>query len=392
MEFLSLIISVCSFSLIFSSSLVLAQQSYARKATTNCSNTENSTTVLGYTCNGVSNSCQSYPIFRALSPQNTVKSISSLLNADATPAMESLTLANPSQVAQINSVSENTTFDTNKEFIYPFTTLLVPLKEPPSSTQTLTHPPPPPSPPCLPSSSSSGSNGNSKKTWIYVVTGVIGGIVFVLRVFSWCSSRGRVLEEAKINFEALEKSPRVGENYSFFLESLSSIALSIKIYNFVELKLVTNDFSPKCWIKGSVYRGTFNGDFAAIKKMNGDVSEEISGVCFHDGHCYFVYEYAANGPLSDWIYKNRSGEKVQIALDAATGLNYLHRYTSPPQVHKNINSSNVLLDDDFRAKIANLGLTRSAVLEMVTNLIIDVEEASIEVMNVVEKRKKVNSH
>lgn len=124
-----------------------------------------------------------------------------------------------------------------------------------------------------------------------------------------------------------------------------------------------------------------NGDFAAIKKMSGDVSKEInlltkinhfnlislSGICFHDGHWYLVYEYASNGPLSDWICHHNGDQKslswtqrVQISLDVATGLNYLHSYTSPPHVHKDLNGSNILLDGDLRAKIANFGLARSA--------------------------------
>lgn len=44
----------------------------------------------------------------------------------------------------------------------------------------------------------------------------------------------------------------------------------------------------------------------------------------------------------------------------ATGLNYIHNYTSPPYVHKDLKTSHVLLDSDFRAKISNFGLARSA--------------------------------
>lgn len=81
---------------------------------------------------------------------------------------------------------------------------------------------------------------------------------------------------------------------------------------------------------------------------------------------YFVYEYAGNGPLSDWIYQNNPdkvqtlswGKRMQVACDVATGLNYLHRYTSPPHVHKDIRSSNIFLNDDFRGKIAKFGLAR----------------------------------
>ncbi|KAJ9170812.1 hypothetical protein P3X46_018886 [Hevea brasiliensis] len=473
--------------------LIHAQQPYEGKATTNCSNTDNS--VLGYSCSGLNRSCQAYVTFRSQPPYNSVASISTLLSSD------------PSQLSAINSVSETASFDTNKLVIvpvncscsgnysqantsyvvqagdsfflianntyqglsncqalqdqnrrqtseiftgerltiplrcacptknqndagikyllsylvtwndtvstisikfgvdtgrsleanglseenpniYPFTTLLIPLQNPPSSAQTIAPPPPPASPP--PPSPSPNSNNSSDKTWVYVVVGVVGGIALMIvlgiiifvRVFGKSKKRSDLVIVSE-SFEAREKplNKKSDEESQDFLESISSIAESIKVYKFKELETATDNFSPSCWISGSVYRGLINGDYAAIKKVSGDVSKEIyllnkinhfnlvrlSGVCFSDGHWFLVYEYAANGPLSDWICNtNNDGkflnwtQRVQIALDVATGLNYLHSFTSPPHVHKNIKSSNVLLDSEFRAKIANLAMARSA--------------------------------
>ncbi|KAL2905667.1 Protein LYK5 [Bienertia sinuspersici] len=164
------------------------------------------------------------------------------------------------------------------------------------------------------------------------------------------------------------------------LESLANIAQSMKVYNFIELQYATDEFSPSSRINGSVYRGKVNGDLAAIKKMRGDVSKEINslskinhfnlirvlGVCFNEGHWYLIYEYASNGPLSDWIFSNNTNQKflswtqrVQIVLDVARGLNYIHSYNSPPYVYKNMNSSRILLDNEFRAKISNFRPARS---------------------------------
>lgn len=486
------------FTIILASSSVsiLAQQPYFGTGTNNCSSQDTSSSAFGYFCNGVNRSCQSYLTFRSQPPFNTVASISSLLNA------------NPLQLSQLNSVSQNATFNTNQmvlvpvtcscsgqfyqyntsyvvrrgdsflsiamttlqglsscqainaentqqannlvpgtrinvplrcacptknqtddgtkyllayliatgEFvsfisdkfgvdfretlaansipenaptILPNTTLLVPLLNPPLSSQVAgPSPPPPPSttstPPAVPVSESS-----SKKTWIYVVAGVVGGLVAlcllgVVIFFLFFRKRQKKADPKFVSesFEAAEKpmNKKVEESEEF-LESLSSIAQSVKVYKFEEVKAATENFSPTCLIKGSVYRGTINGDFAAIKKMSGDVSKEInllskinhfnlislSGICFHDGHWYLVYEYAANGPLSEWVCHHSGDQKslswaqrVQISLDVATGLNYLHSYTSPPHVHKDLNGDNILLDGDLRAKIANFGLARSA--------------------------------
>lgn len=276
--------------------------------------------------------------------------------------------------------------------IYPFTTLLVPLQNPPSSNQTIASPPPPARSPAPPLSITPSANSSSNKTWVYVLVGVLGGVTltsfigFVLFfVFFRKTNKKKEIDQviASETFDSIEKpSLNKLEDEQEFLESLSFIGQSVKVYSFEELQSATEDFSPTYCIKGSVYRGTINGDFAAIKKMNGDVSKEInllnrinhynlirlSGVCFNDGHWYLVYEYAVNGPLSDWIYRRDESikkflnwnQRIQIALDVATGLNYLHCYSSPPYVHKDLKSSNILLDSELRAKITNFDLARLA--------------------------------
>ncbi|KDP31818.1 hypothetical protein JCGZ_12279 [Jatropha curcas] len=292
------------------------------------------------------------------------------------------------------TLEANTPLSLSNPTIFPFTTLLIPLQNPPSSNQTISPPPSPasPPPPPQPPSASPNSNNSSNKTWVYVLVGVLGGIVLTFIIGSiiffavFHKSETRKKSEpifVSESFGAQEKplNKKLDEESQDFLDSISSIAQSIKVYKLKELEAATDNFNPSCWIKGSVYRGLINGDYAAIKKVNGDVSKEIdllnkinhfnlirlSGVCFSDGHWYLVYEYATNGPLSDWIYSSNSDgkflnwtQRVQIALDVATGLNYLHSFTTPPHVHKDIKSSNVLLDSDFRAKIANLAMARSA--------------------------------
>ncbi|XP_043713936.1 lysM domain receptor-like kinase 4 [Telopea speciosissima] len=474
-----LILVYVNFLISFSSD-TLAQQPYVGKAITACGNTNTSTSVLGYSYNGINQTCQSYLIFRSQHPYDTVLSIAGLLGSD------------PSQLAQINSVSDTATFETKEEVIvpincscsgqyyqanttysvqpndtpfviandtfqglstcqaiqnqdntpdtnlkigqripiplrcacptknqtdygikyllsyiiihgdtvfristqfganttetlaanglsensviYPSTTLLVPLRNPPSL------PPPPPSPP---SSASQSKASNKTLTYLVIAVGIaIILVIFLISLFFFLHT----LKRNKTDLMLVSKSSKVHSIVtSDPLESselLAGIAQSIKVYKFDELQSATKNFSPNCRISGSVYRGTINGDLAAIKKINGDISKEInflskinhfniirlSGVCFGEGNWYFVYEYAMNGPLSNWIHGNMSRPKnlswtqrVQIALDVAMGLNYLHSYTNPPYVHKDIRSINILLDSDLRAKIANFGLARSTV-------------------------------
>ncbi|KAL2318666.1 hypothetical protein Fmac_032542 [Flemingia macrophylla] len=73
-----------------------------------------------------------------------------------------------------------------------------------------------------------------------------------------------------------------------------------------------------------------------------------------------------NGSLREWLKKNRSTEnqclanRIQIALDIANGLQYLHNFTEPCYVHRNINSGNILLNKDLRAKITNFALAEES--------------------------------
>ncbi|RZB61034.1 LysM domain receptor-like kinase 4 [Glycine soja] len=233
----------------------------------------------------------------------------------------------------------------------------------PSSNQT-SEPSPPPPPP----SSSSSSSGSSSKTWVHAVVGVVGGIALISLVLCAIIFRRLYLKVNKKKDDsvivsdsfvavAIEKpqEKKLEEESENLAEIISGIGQSFKVYRYKELRSATNGFSPTCCIKGSVYRGFINGDLAAIRKIDGDVSKEIelltkvnrsnvirlSGVCFNEGYWYLYYEYAANGNLSDWI--NIKGkfiswtQRIQIALDVATGLDYLHSFTSPPHVHKDLN-------------------------------------------------------
>jgi len=224
--------------------------------------------------------------------------------------------------------------------------------------------------------------------WVYAFIGSVAGIAMLLIIITsiYCASSRKTKTNADIlpteTFEAYEnpiwKKTEVEHRES--LESLANIAQSLKVYNFIELQYATDYFSPGSLIKGSVHRGKMNGDLAAIKKMKGDVSKEISslgkinhfnlirvlGVCFNEGHWYLVYEYASNGPLSDWIFSDNVNQKflswtqrMQIVVDVARGLNHIHSYNSPPYVYKDVKSSNILIDSDFRGKISNFSPARS---------------------------------
>ncbi|XP_058115389.1 receptor-like protein kinase HSL1 [Magnolia sinica] len=91
-----------------------------------------------------------------------------------------------------------------------------------------------------------------------------------------------------------------------------------------------------------------------------------------------VYEYMENGSLDRWLHGKRNERwatgsnqvadggldwptRLRIAVGAAQGLCYMHHSSSPPIIHRDVKSSNILLDSDFKARIADFGLARMLV-------------------------------
>ncbi|XP_062098355.1 protein LYK5-like [Humulus lupulus] len=163
---------------------------------------------------------------------------------------------------------------------------------------------------------------------------------------------------------------------------IASFERVLQRFGIEEIKKATDNFSSENRIVGSIYHGVFGKSHVtlAVKKTKRDVSREVNilkklnhfnlikleGVCKYKERSYLIFEYMENGSLREWLSKNDKekdwswNRRIQIALDIAHGLNYLHSFTEPAYVHKNIKSSNILLNRDTRAKIANFGLAGPA--------------------------------
>ncbi|XP_037409967.1 probable leucine-rich repeat receptor-like protein kinase At5g49770 [Triticum dicoccoides] len=162
-----------------------------------------------------------------------------------------------------------------------------------------------------------------------------------------------------------------------------------RYFVFEELKKCTNNFSETHEIGsggyGKVYKGKIaNGQIAAIKRaqqgsMQGaaEFKNEIEllsrvhhknlvslvGFCYEQGEQMLVYEYISNGTLRDNLM-GKGGiqldwmKRLKIAIGSAKGLAYLHELADPPIIHRDIKSTNILLDESLTAKVADFGLSK----------------------------------
>jgi len=103
-----------------------------------------------------------------------------------------------------------------------------------------------------------------------------------------------------------------------------------------------------------------------LQKMKHFNLMKLEGVCKKYGCFYLLFEYMEFGSLREWLRGNISKDRkswtkrIQIFVDVANGLHYLQNFTEPSYIHMDINSSNILLNSDMRAKIGNFRLARTA--------------------------------
>ncbi|KAL4296949.1 hypothetical protein GQ457_12G010300 [Hibiscus cannabinus] len=195
----------------------------------------------------------------------------------------------------------------------------------------------------------------------------------------------------------------------------------LKFFRLSELKVATNGFKEFNELGrgsyGFVYKAVLaDGRQVAVKRANAatiihttvvefEMELEILcnvrhcnivnllGYCSEMGERLLVYEYMPHGTLHDHLHGGLSplswSLRLKISLQAARGLEYLHKEVVPPIVHRDVKTSNILLDSDWGARIADFGLVTSSErdLELNGDMKSDVYSFGIVLLEILSGRK-----
>ncbi|XP_039058568.1 wall-associated receptor kinase-like 1 isoform X1 [Hibiscus syriacus] len=174
----------------------------------------------------------------------------------------------------------------------------------------------------------------------------------------------------------------------------------VKLFTSIEMEKATDYYNENRILgeggQGTVYKGMLtDGSIVAIKKskmakgkkfdekkveqfineviilcqINHRNVVKLSGCCLEDEVPLLVFEFIPNGTLYDLIHHQNDEfpvtweMRLRIAIDIANALFYLHSAASVPIYHRDIKSSNILLDDKYRGKVSDFGTSRSITLE-----------------------------
>ncbi|KAL7596806.1 hypothetical protein Lser_V15G30666 [Lactuca serriola] len=213
------------------------------------------------------------------------------------------------------------------------------------------------------------------KTWLIIL--VMSVVFFIYSCISLSLTGYFVFKFRLLKYKRLLETRSLGLAEDLILQS----------YTYKELKKATDGFKHELGRGsfGRVYKGRFyKGNKAiAVKRLEKVVDEgerefraemkvigkthhrnlvRLLGYCAEGKERLLVYEYMSNGTLADRLFRSETlpnwSERLQIALDVARGILYLHEECETPIIHCDIKPQNILMDDFWTAKISDFGLAK----------------------------------
>uniref|UniRef100_A0A0E0M2A6 Protein kinase domain-containing protein n=1 Tax=Oryza punctata TaxID=4537 RepID=A0A0E0M2A6_ORYPU len=223
---------------------------------------------------------------------------------------------------------------------------------------------------------------NQKSAWEMPVVGASVGFV-ILVIMATCSY---LIHERRKLQHIKQKYFKLHGGLLLFQEMNSNERKSFTIFSEAELQQATNKFDKNQILghggHGTVYKGLlkdsteiavkkcmtmdeqhkkeFGKEMLILSQINHVSIVKLLGCCLEVQVPMLVYEFIPNGTLSNLIHGNHGQNislvtRLRIAYESAEALAYLHSYASPPIIHGDVKSSNILLDTNFMAKVSDFG-------------------------------------
>ncbi|KAI3839329.1 hypothetical protein MKX03_001794 [Papaver bracteatum] len=239
-------------------------------------------------------------------------------------------------------------------------------------------------------------NGSGCKKLYLVIEAVLGtglgfGVVLFCGLWFYFALKKRTLVKLKEQYFRQNGGLLLKQQVS----NREGTAECARIFSYEELKSATQDYDKSRILGsggyGTVYKGILeDGSIVAIKKskvmdqsqidqfinevviltqINHRNVVKLLGCCLETEVPTLVYEFICNGTLHHHIHENIDGaqmswpNRLRIAVETAEALSYLHSAASMPIFHRDVKSSNILLDETYTAKVADFGISRLVPLD-----------------------------
>lgn len=250
------------------------------------------------------------------------------------------------------------------------------------------------------------TSSSKRHRLIIIACSVVGSVVAVIAILGliYCCLNRREMETdhqgghswLPLPLYGIGNSLTMTKNSTFSQKSGTASCISLtstnfgRFFTFQEIMDATNKFDEGLLLGvggfGRVYKGTLDdGTKVAVKRGNPRSEQGIAefrteidmlsklrhrhlvsliGYCDERSEMILVYEYMANGPLRSHLYGTNLPplswkQRLEICIGSARGLHYLHTGATQSIIHRDVKTTNILLDDNFVAKVADFGLSKT---------------------------------